>query len=248
MSASSASLLPATFNARDLGDLAAAGGTVRRGAILRSDAPVALDPPSRSLLRRIGVRTAIDLREPVERELDPADLDGLGIEVISEPILGDFELGESVTLEEIYRRILTTRGGPLAAATRRLAAPNGLPAIVFCSAGKDRTGLLTALVLGAIGVRPEEIVADYHRTELNMRGPFRDAIVSRAVAAGITDQEIATKVGAPAALMQSVLDWLQEDYGGAAGYLRHHGLTEAESEILRDRLIEPATEARRASA
>jgi protein-tyrosine phosphatase len=247
MSVSSASLLPATFNARDLGGLEAVDGIVRRGVVLRSDAPVALDAQSRSVLRRIGARTAIDLREPVERELDPPDLGGLGIEVISEPILGNFELGESVTLEDVYRAILTTRGVHLVAAIRRIAAPKGLPAIVFCSAGKDRTGLVVALLLGAVGVRDEEIVADFHQTELNMQGPFRDAIVARAVAAGITDQEMAAKVGAPSALMQTMLDWLRESHGGAAGYLKHHGLTDEELQILRDQLIAPVAEARRAT-
>jgi protein-tyrosine phosphatase len=231
------SLLPGTFNARDLGGLRAADGVVRSGVVVRSDAPVRLGDAGREVVRALGVRTAIDLREPVERELDPPDLDGLGVTVVQRPIIGHFDLSGNVSLEEIYMRLLAERGAQLTEAVAQLAEADPAPTLLFCSAGKDRTGIVSALTLGAAGVLDDEIVADYQRTEENMAGPFRAAIEARAIAAGLTEQEIASKVGAPAALMRAVLERLRCDYGDAAGYLRAHGLEQRQLALLRRRLL-----------
>jgi protein-tyrosine phosphatase len=185
------------------------------------------------------IATAVDLREPSERELDPADLDRLAITTIANPILGpEFELHPDITLEQVYVQILEQRGDALAGAVRALARPGALPALVFCSAGKDRTGIVTALVLGVLGVSDDEIVAEYTRTEQNMSGEFRARVQARAQAAGISEQEAAVKLGAPPALMWTTLGWLRGRHGGAAGYLRSHGITDGELDELRGPLIE----------
>jgi protein-tyrosine phosphatase len=209
------------------------------GAVIRSDAPIRLGEEGRAKLASLGLRTAIDLREPIERRLDPADLEGLGLELRHRPILGeDFDTLTTMGLDEIYRQLLKSRGANLTAAVRVLSEPDAMPALFFCSAGKDRTGLVSALLLGALGVSDDDIVADYSRTEQNMRGAFRAAVEARAAAAGIGEQEMAVKVGAPPALMRDVLAWLHEHYGGTTGYLLHNGLTQAELQALRQRLVE----------
>jgi protein-tyrosine phosphatase len=233
-------LLPGTFNSRYLGGVPASGGVVRAGVLARSDAPVRLGEQGRAVVKELGIRTALDLREPVERELDPADLDGLGIELRRQSIIGeDFQLAKEMTLEQVYRQLLEHRGPNLTDAVRALADADVLPALIFCSAGKDRTGLVTALLLGALGVADEDIVADYARSEQNMNGAFRAAIEARAVAAGISEQELAVKVGAPPALMRESLAWLREHHGGAVGHLRNNGLAQAELEAVRRGLVEP---------
>jgi protein-tyrosine phosphatase len=233
-------LFPGTYNSRDLGGLPASGGVVRRGALVRSDAPISLGSVDRQLLRELAPATALDLRERVERDLDAPDLDGIDVELLSVPVLGEeFDLRTALTLDDVYRQVLEQRGPQLTAAVRTFAAPGALPAVVFCSAGKDRTGLVIALTLGALGVSDEEIVGDYSRSEQNMTGRFRAAIEARARAAGISEQELAAKVGAPPTLMRSVLAWLHANYGGAAGYLGAHGMSEAELDALRSALIEP---------
>jgi protein-tyrosine phosphatase len=207
--------------------------------LIRSDAPLALGDDGRELLRSLRIATAVDLREPSERELDPADLDGLALTGVSNPILGPhFELDRDLTLEQVYLQILDQRGAALAGAVRALAQPGALPALVFCSAGKDRTGIVTALVLGALGVSDDEIVADYTRTEQNMNGEFRAKVEARAQAAGISEQELAVKLGAPPALMWTTLGRLRSWHGGAAGYLRSHGITDAELDELRAVMVE----------
>jgi protein-tyrosine phosphatase len=233
-------LIPTTFNSRDVGGRSAEGGLIRRGRLFRSDAPVRLDHDGATVLKRLGIRTAIDLREPVERELDPVSAEGLGLTVRHIPILGaDFDLATEMSLADVYFDLLNRRGGALTAAVRALCEPGALPAVVFCSAGKDRTGLVTALTLGAIGARPDEIVADYALTERAMAGGFRAVIEKRAIAAGISEQELAIKVGAPPELMRSVLAWIGSRYDDATGFLREHGLTDADLDRLRFALLDP---------
>ena len=71
-----------------------------------------------------------------------------------------------------------------------------------------------------------------------MHGAFRERITQRAVAAGLSEQQMAVGLGAPAELMRLVLDWLRRNHGGAAGFLRQHGLEEAELKALKQRLIQ----------
>jgi protein-tyrosine phosphatase len=214
-------LIPSTFNSRQVG---------RGGArLIRSDAPTRIDADGRAAIEALDVHTALDLREPVERKLDPVDLDELGIDVRHVPILGgDFNVHTAMSLEQIYIALLEHRGAALTAAVRVLCEPDALPALVFCSAGKDRTGLVIAVTLAALGVPDEEIVNDYALTERAMANGFRAVLEERALAAGISEQELAAKVGAPPELMRRVLEWLRAQDGGAAGYLRRNGITERE--------------------
>jgi protein-tyrosine phosphatase len=233
-------LVPGTFNSRDLGGRRATGGIVRTGALIRSDVPIDLGDDGRAALRHIGVRTALDLRQRVERELYPADLAGLDVRVHHVPIIGeDFDGKAATSLWYVYHTLLEHRGAYLTRAAQALSEPDALPALVFCSAGKDRTGVLVALVLAALGTPDDDIVADYVLTEQAMVGQFRAAIEARAVASGITAQEFAVHVGAPAALMRDVLAWLRARDGSAAAYLNRHGLSSVQLQALRRTLVEP---------
>jgi protein-tyrosine phosphatase len=232
-------LVPGTHNSRDLGGIAVRGGVVKAHSVIRSDAPVELGPSGQAVLREMGIRGAIDLREPVERRLDPPDFGKAQIEVQERPILEGMKLSAGVTLGEIYIQMLDCRGENLTAVIRRLAASAGTPTIVFCSAGKDRTGIVSGLVLGALGAEDDAIVADYALTERNMKGAFRDAIIRRARKAGITEQELVAKVGSPPSLMRDVLGWLRGQHGGVEGFLRGHGMTGDELATLRTSLVEP---------
>lgn len=216
-------------------------GFVRPGRLWRSDVPLQLGAGGRAALAALGLRSTLDLREPIERQLDPADLDGLDLNRLEQPIIdGDVKLARGMSLSEIYEHLLEHRAQNLTAAVRSLAAPGALPAVVFCSAGKDRTGLVAALVLGAIGVPDAAIMADFAITEQSMQGSFREAIVARSLAAGVTEQEELTgRVAAPPELMGDTLSWLRARHGGPSGFLRSHGMADAQLATLREALIEP---------
>jgi protein-tyrosine phosphatase len=232
-------LLPGTFNSRDIGGIRAGAGLVRSGQVVRSDAPVRLGDAGRLALRALAISRAIDLREPMERELDPADLDGVDIEIHHRPILSDgFAVASHSTLEEMYREVLAWRGVRIAAVLR-LLAQDDTPTLIFCSAGKDRTGIVMAVLLSALGVADEDIVADYACTERNLDGAFRTAIEARAAASGLTKQELAAKLGAPPRLMRDTLAWLRRTYGGTPEYVNVNGVSYSELSTLRQRLVRP---------
>jgi protein-tyrosine phosphatase len=236
---SSALGVPGTFNFRDLGGHRTADGVVRSGVLMRSDALVALGEAGRAALTRLGVRTAIDLRENVERELDPADLAGLGIELHSRPVFdGAIDLETEKGLPELYSEILDVRGERLAGSIGLLSSAGALPAVVFCSAGKDRTGLVCGLVLSAIGVSDEDVAAEYALTGDVLKGRFQRVLEARAKAAGLSEQALAVKLGAPADLMMTVLAGLRARHGGTAAYLRDHGLGAEDLAALRGALVE----------
>ena len=102
-------LIPTTFNSRDAGGRPARSGFIRSGLLLRSDAPVRVDESGLDALRTLAIRTAIDLREPVERDLDPVELNGVKTPQI--PILGP-------RFDELEHRIELVDPLPLDAAAR----------------------------------------------------------------------------------------------------------------------------------
>lgn len=230
--------IPGTYNFRDLGGLpVAAGGTTRHGRLLRSDALTGLDVDGFEALARLDVRTAVDLREDDEREHDPPSV-AAGTVIHHRPIFANaFDLDDDAGLPEIYAGILEHCGERLAGVIELLAEPGALPAVIFCSAGKDRTGLTSALTLSALGVRDDAVADEYARTERVMHGAFRDVLIARSAKAGHNTQKLAVKLGSPASLMLRTLQRLHADHGGADGYLLEHGLPAEALERLRAELV-----------
>ena len=108
--------------------------------------------------------------------------------------------------------------------------------VIHCFAGKDRAGIVSALLLGAAGVPDETVAADYAESGPNMELVFGDWF---ATAESEAERELRRRVAeAPHDAMAAVLAWLRESAGGAAGYLREAGLADEQVERLRLRLVE----------
>jgi protein-tyrosine phosphatase len=213
---------------------------VRQAVLHRSALPVDLGETGQQLLRGLRLRTAVDLRDRREVSIDPPGLEGLVAAIEYRPLrLAGVESGQASGLGELYADILERRGPELVEAIRVLCNPATLPALVFCSAGKDRTGLVIGLVLSALGAAPDVVAADYARTGTLLDKAARAAARERALAAGMDEQVLATRAGAPPALMQEVLARLDQRHGGAEAYLRRHGLSDAELDGLCRGLVEP---------
>src|SRR5258708_15189847 len=155
--------LPGTLNLRDLGGYPTSdGGTVRWRTLLRSDALHRLDDAGRAGVAGIGLRTVVDLRTDEEAAQAPSALDGTGARVFRVPLFRAEDLGDlPPALAAIYRHMIDDRGAAIAEAVGRLSPGGALPGLIHCSAGKDGTGLVVALVLELIGVPDEIIAADY---------------------------------------------------------------------------------------
>lgn len=218
------------FNYRDIGGHAVPGGRIRTGLLYRSNAVVGLGAAEAEAL---GIRTALDLREPGEREAEPATVGAAVVHVV--PVI-DGDVTAPPTLYEFTRWIVEHRGRSFADAAR-LLAHSELPAVFFCSSGKDRTGVLAGFLLAALGVADEDVVQNYAKTESLMPESYYELAMARSRRAGMSGESGIADLGSPPALMAEVLATAGERHGGAAGYLVAHGLAAEDLDRLRSRLI-----------
>lgn len=225
------SLPPDLFNYRDLGGHAVPGGRLRTGLVFRSNAVVGLDA---EVAHGLGLRTAIDLREPGEKHAEPATA---GAAVLHELAIIDADPGAPHTLEGFTRWLVESRG-PALADVVRLLAHEPLPAVFFCSSGKDRTGVLSGLLQSALGVADTDVVDDYAETERRMPQSYHAIAMARSRRAGLPEATAAIGLGSPPELMVEVLTGVRERHGDATGYLLDHGLAPADLDRVRSRLVE----------
>jgi protein-tyrosine phosphatase len=220
-------------NFRDVGGYETNDGRVTlERRLYRSDALHNLDDEARARLDELDVRTVVDLRSDDERLMFP---DAVGDRlVVAQPIFADVAFDPApTTLLDVYNLMIDQCGDQLAAAIKAMAAPEALPAIVHCAAGKDRTGVVVALILASIGVPDEVVAADFAATELFMTPAFVEVLAAGSQHTG--DHMLLSDV----AHMHAILARLDSQYGGAAAYLRAHGVTDVELQRLRDGLTAP---------
>ena len=127
----------------------------------------------------------------------------------------------------------------MAAALEVVADAEGA-VVVHCAAGKDRTGTVVAMALDVAGVPHEEIVADYVLTGERLEQIVGPPHAARGLRPGAGQAE-ARRPAAAGRVDPAILDAVDEGWGGAAGWLRAQGWSEADVERLRRRLTEPAS-------
>jgi len=234
--------LEGTYNLRDTGGYGTLDGrTTRWRTFFRSDSLHRLAPAAQTILLNYGVRTVIDLRRSDERQVAPNVFAGSPTVAYHQvSLLVDVPPNRGVrprSLVDTYRIILDERQEQLRQALATLAASGGLPAVVHCTAGKDRTGLIVALVLGLAGVPATTIVEDYVLTAQYLVGTYLEEVRQRAESNGIPWEWYQHQVDCHPEFMHTTLQYLEERYGGIAAYVRAIGLSEAECTGLRQALV-----------
>ncbi|UXA15535.1 tyrosine-protein phosphatase [Mycobacterium sp. SMC-8] len=163
-------------NLRDLGGLATTnGGRTRSGVLYRSALPI-VDDELPTTVPVWPVRTVIDLRSPKEQTATAHPLLVDDTELHRVPLLTDEDVARQhgyTSLDAVYSGILANAGDRLARVLQ-IAATAPAPVLLHCAAGKDRTGVASAMLLHAAGVDAAHIVADYTATEQHM-----DAVLAR---------------------------------------------------------------------
>ncbi len=231
-------------NVRDVGGLPLrGGGTTRSGVLLRSASLHYCTPGDvEHLVDVYGLKLVLDLR--TQREIDrdgPTAVAKAGVDTVALSFIPEEEreLPESDVdpLVHIYLGYLRNRAENVVAAVRLLAAADAGPALVHCKAGKDRTGILVALVLDAVGVERDAVVADYALSGEQIEAMFR----RWTTASGEPMPTDLTPHVPRAEAMAEVLGHIDAEYGtngagGAKGWLLANGMDEATLHRLRARL------------
>lgn len=223
--------LPLYFNLRDLGGLRTADGRrTMPGKLFRGASLHRLGPADLELVSSLGIRTALDLRTAAE--VERGTFPGVGTEVRHLPVFRVAPAFDHSTpeladrLADGYAAMLEPGAAAIRDALRILSAEEPYPAIIYCAAGKDRTGILCALILELVGVTREEIAADFARSDAPARA-LREWWESRRP--NFRDPHPAEIYRAPEAAIIGFLARRDERFGSPDGYLESIGIDPAEA-------------------
>ena len=231
-------------NFRDLGGYEnSEGRTTRWRRLFRSDALYALTAADLTTLQSLDVATVIDLRSPHEIAYTGRGLvDQSPIHVAEINTTPTLEVSmipsadDAARLDEIYWRYLTTGTVNFVDALRALSRVESYPAVMSCFFGKDRTGVLTALVLACLDVDPELIIEDYAlsaRTMANLCERLRtDPIYDETL-----DRTPSWRLAATPDTMAAFLQRLTSEFGGAQSWALHAGVTPTQLDTLRSTML-----------
>lgn len=233
------------LNARDLGGIPAAHGHVRYGAIVRSDALYRLNDAGRAALVAHGVRTVIDMRTPAEVAANSYAFDApAGIarqhipqqtEEMWKPLAGK---ADRATFDLTMLQLGQSNFAAIAKAIGD--APDG-GVLIHCEVGKDRTGLMTMLLLDLVGTPADVIAADYALTASGLAPLFADLIAkaeSDERRARLQEEALCR-----AEVMTAIYSGFRARHGNAEMYLRLGGAPRATIERVRARMLEGASPA-----
>jgi protein-tyrosine phosphatase len=233
------------YNFREMGGFAVSGGqTVRQGRVYRSDALHRVGPRDLKDLEALGIASVFDLRS--SREL--AD-DGLGefagtedrhfhvplVPVTLSPFDPEIDW-ENTDLQSRYIEMLEVGGDAIRTVFEALAASDAEPAVFHCTGGKDRTGVVAALLLRELGVDDDVIVEDYSRSQGYLDPvvrKYRTELERRSIRPDL----VAYLTSSPPGRMRFTLKELDRRWGSTRQYLESVGLNASVLRALRGNLI-----------
>lgn len=240
----------ACYNTRDLGGYRTADGRETRwGAVVRSDNLSRLTEAGRRAVLDYGIRTIVDLRMPRELAKEPSPfapphgqpgITYMNLSFLGEVIEEDAE--EPASLAEDYMDMLDRFRREVATIMTAIARAPERGILVHCHAGKDRTGLIVALLLELAGVDRETIAADYALTIECLR-PFDEEWLANGPGERAERERLMKKFAPRPEVMLTVLEHLERQYGGAEAYLLGSGVPAEDIERLRARLVDPQPQA-----
>jgi protein-tyrosine phosphatase len=235
--------LEGAHNVRDLGGFETSAGQTREHVLIRADN---LDDLTATDVRRLTsehrVGVVIDLRNPAEGPDPPRWVAGTGVDHHHVPL---FDLSGETTAaagEQLrrdvayaYRRMFETAGPAIARVLTIITAERATGSVVVhCAAGKDRTGIVVAVLLRALGVAEDAVVGDYLATAERIdavRASLRRREMYRPPP-GAGPLPVMT-----AAPIEAVLAALRDEPRGADGYLARRGVTPGQLERFRQLML-----------
>lgn len=254
--------LSAPANLRDLGGIPVAGGKLRPGLAIRADDLATITEAAAAALVRDGLSAVIDLRSELELGITGrGPLEGYPVAHHHLPLIAnvgstmpkEVSLLDHAHMGAMYTQMVANAAPQLVSALEIIAAAPGATAF-HCAAGRDRTGVLAAMLLLVLGANDDEIVFDYARTGANMPAimqrtrPVMQAMFAaldisfdpESSAVGGTDSDDRESMGGLLdegmdVSMRMLLDALREQHGDPLAPLRAAGLSDATVRRLRER-------------
>jgi protein-tyrosine phosphatase len=230
------------LNVRDLGGLPLVdGGETRATALVRSDRAELLSGSGLQALRDHGVTTIVDLRGASER--DGARVFD-GVHTVRVPLFGEDDdafleaaAKACASTEEFYLYSLESCAPQFAAAVAAVGDAAGGGVLIHCQGGRDRTGIVVALLLSLVGVPDDLIAEDYAASEAALQPMYRRWIDEAHDDAERAERErlVEERACRPERMLH-VLAWLRKRHGGVEGYLLAGGATEGQLARVRERL------------
>ncbi len=215
-------------NFRDLGGYSCNGGMTKWGVFFRSTSLHKAVEEDVEVMERVGISRILDLRYPGEREEKPdvpvKGADWMGISLLGTIPVEDLDVNDeeedTKTLINMYRQIIASSRAEIKDSVQAMIQAEG-PALFHCAAGKDRTGILAMLLLGAVGVGREDIIADYEMSHHYIRSFTEDIS------------------GSHGSNMQKLLDEIVEEWGSVTGFLQECGISQKELSRLNEKFVIP---------
>lgn len=246
-------------NFRDLGGYATEDGHhVRWGLFYRADDLGDLTDADLATIQQLGIQLVCDFRSDEEKAEHPDRLPATDPpEVVELPILDDSfspaafrekitagDLGDTDLRQMLIEgnRLFATRYAPqYAVMFERLTDPASLPAVVHCTAGKDRTGFASAVVLRTLGVPEETVFEDFLLTNHYTADEIERTLwIIRFASLFRTDPEqVRPALGVERAYLEAAFDAIEEGYGSFDAYRRGPlGLDDTETAAFRQLALE----------
>jgi protein-tyrosine phosphatase len=236
--------LQGAVNFRDLGGYRTIDGRATRWrSLFRADDVSRLSRSDRAVVRGLGIATVIDLRSRAEVDVERFPVDEIPVGFHHLPLIGNLPGFDEYRngpgwFAGHYLDIARQSGSQIAQAIGIVAKPRSCPVIVHCAAGKDRTGVLVAVLLSLLGVPDETIAEDYALSSKAM-----DSHLGRLLARLPEHEEeirsvAVTMLSATPANIRALLDGVRAEHGSIEGYAAAHGAGADVVAALRERLLE----------
>lgn len=239
-------------NFRDIGGIPTIGnGMIRQGIVFRSANPDSISRDDRIRLRELNIRTIIDLRAEHEikkhrRSIDhsvtlslPLDFQKTTRERLkpylykkgTEKILADIS-------NQLYMDILDASAPAFRQIVELLSSDVGSPILIHCFAGKDRTGIMVALILLALGTDRKYIIDDFLKSNDALLPYFRKMLLLRKIISFgfFPSNRMLYVITVKQRNINSIIDRIQNHYGGIEGYLASAGFDISKLKNFRKKL------------
>ena len=218
-------------NMRDIGGYLTENKIVRYNKLIRSNFPISITKENMNFLKQMGIKTIIDLRSKVEtNKFVSAFENNPFFEVFHYEISSGEKIPDSPENVPIsYMKMLEQKESIYHIFKKLAEEEHGI--IYFCNAGKDRTGVVTALILMTLGVKKEDIISDYVLSAKYLK-EMLDTFASHY------DKENIREIITPKAeYMEQFLNQFNAKYGNIHHYLNEIGITDKEIHVIKGKYI-----------